>query len=116
MGLALAKLGRHDQALTHYRRAQAIRPDYREAIPNLGNALKALGHWEEALAHYRLALEHSPDSPELPSVLVHLRQQLCDWDGLETAIQRVLAQLRGEHLEPPEEHHGILSKIKSAFH
>jgi len=33
----------------------------------------------------------------------------------EVELLGELAQLRGEHLEPPEEHHGILSKIKSAF-
>jgi molecular chaperone DnaJ len=34
----------------------------------------------------------------------------------EVELLGELAQVRGEHLEPPEEHHGILSKIKSAFH
>jgi molecular chaperone DnaJ len=34
----------------------------------------------------------------------------------EVELLGELAELRGEHLEPPEEHHGILSKIRSAFH
>jgi molecular chaperone DnaJ len=34
----------------------------------------------------------------------------------EVELLAELAELRGEHLEPAEEHHGILSKIRSAFH
>jgi len=34
----------------------------------------------------------------------------------EVELLGELAAIRGEHLEPPEEHHGILSKIRSAFH
>ena len=34
----------------------------------------------------------------------------------EVELLGELAAIRGEHLEPPEEHDGILSKIRSAFH
>jgi Flp pilus assembly protein TadD len=39
LGLALAKRGRIDEAIAHYRRALAIRPSYAEAKKNLDAAI-----------------------------------------------------------------------------
>jgi tetratricopeptide (TPR) repeat protein len=58
----LADQGRAGDALAHYRRALAIRPDYPEAHNNLGNLLAAIpGSETEAMRHYEEALRINPD-------------------------------------------------------
>ena len=41
LGIVLKKLGRVDEALSSYRDAVRLRPDYVEARNNLGNALRS---------------------------------------------------------------------------
>ena len=62
--MALAGLGRIDEAITHYQRALAINPDYPEAHINLGIALAGRGRIDEAMAHYQKALAIKPDYAE----------------------------------------------------
>jgi tetratricopeptide (TPR) repeat protein len=50
-----------EEAIPHFQRALAIKPDYAEAHYNLGNALLQQGHVEEAIAHYQKALEIKSD-------------------------------------------------------
>ena len=61
LGVAMAGRGHVDEAMTHYRKALEIMPDYVEAHNNLGLALAGRGHVDEALTHYRKALEIKPD-------------------------------------------------------
>ncbi len=64
LGAALQADGRLDEAIAHYRRAIAIRPDYAPAYNNLGSTLRARARLDDALAAYRRALELRPDYPE----------------------------------------------------
>jgi len=64
LGAAYAGLRRWDDALAHYGRALAIKPDYAEAHNNLGVALNDTGARDEAAAHLRRALEIRPDYAE----------------------------------------------------
>jgi protein O-mannosyl-transferase len=57
----LAKSGRSDEALAHWRKALAIRTDLIEPHNNLGKALASRGQFTEAIAHYRKAIEINPD-------------------------------------------------------
>lgn len=59
------RAGKPDTALTHYRRALAIHPDYPEALNNFGIALNDLRRFDEAIAQYRKALALRPDIPEI---------------------------------------------------
>jgi tetratricopeptide (TPR) repeat protein len=56
LGSALQTEGRFEDALHHYRRALALRPDYAQAHNNLGTVLARLGRPLEALDHYEGAL------------------------------------------------------------
>lgn len=47
-GLLLQNSGQLDDAIRLYREALAEKPDFPEALLNLGHALKAQGHAEEA--------------------------------------------------------------------
>ncbi len=62
LGLALADLGRLDEAIAQYQKALEIRPNYMEAHINLGIAMGQRGRPDEVIAHYRKALEIKPGS------------------------------------------------------
>jgi tetratricopeptide (TPR) repeat protein len=64
LGAALQSEGRFDDAIEHYRRAVAIRPDYAPAHSNMGAAFRAKGDVSEAIASYERALSLRPDYPE----------------------------------------------------
>jgi tetratricopeptide (TPR) repeat protein len=60
-GVALAALGRFEEAAASYRAALALDPQSAEAFYNLGNALGELGRLADAAAAYREALALRPD-------------------------------------------------------
>jgi tetratricopeptide (TPR) repeat protein len=60
-GLLLQKAGRLDDAIRRYRDAIAQRPNFAEALLNLGHALKAKGNHEEARACWKQALDFKPE-------------------------------------------------------
>jgi tetratricopeptide (TPR) repeat protein len=60
-GLALAGLGRHQEAVGHYQQALRIKPDYPEAHNNWGSALAIQRRLPEAAEQYRRALRLKPD-------------------------------------------------------
>jgi Flp pilus assembly protein TadD len=64
LGVALAAHGNLLPAITHYRKALALRPEYAEAHRGLGLALVGLGRMEEAEAHFREVIRLKPDSME----------------------------------------------------
>ncbi len=68
-GLELFGQGRTEEAISHYKEALAIKPDYLEALNNLGSALHSLGRDAEAAESLRRALAVTPDSP---SALVNM--------------------------------------------
>ncbi|HYP14311.1 MAG TPA: tetratricopeptide repeat protein, partial [Bryobacteraceae bacterium] len=53
--------GNLDDAIRYYREAIAQRPNFAEALLNLGHALKAKGLVEEARACWKQALEYKPE-------------------------------------------------------
>ncbi|MDY6951424.1 MAG: tetratricopeptide repeat protein, partial [Thermodesulfobacteriota bacterium] len=61
LGLALAKQGKNEEAIDHYREALRIDPDSEKAHNNLGLALESQGKVEEAIRHYVEALDIRPD-------------------------------------------------------
>jgi tetratricopeptide (TPR) repeat protein/SAM-dependent methyltransferase len=61
--------GALDDAVAAYRRLLALRPDFPEALSNLGVALKDLGRIEEAIAAFRQATAVRPDYAEAYSNL-----------------------------------------------
>jgi len=60
LGVALTRLGRHEDALAPLRDAIALDPENAEAHKNLAVALSLLNQSEEALTHFRRALEILP--------------------------------------------------------
>lgn len=83
LGMALAHLGRHEEAVAHCRRAIALRPDDAAARINLAVSLQALGRFREAERACRAALALSPGDPR---ALDNLGRALLALDRAEEAI------------------------------
>jgi protein O-mannosyl-transferase len=64
LGIVLSDQGEADQAIDHYRRAVALRPDYAEAHYNLGRLLVERGQLDDAIAHYERAAAINPADAE----------------------------------------------------
>jgi hypothetical protein len=64
LGNALAREGRMNEALYHYRKALMLRPNDPTSHNNLGNVLLKQGRFQEAIRHYSKALEIRPDFEE----------------------------------------------------
>jgi Flp pilus assembly protein TadD len=60
LGLELQSQGKLDQAISQYRRALQVKPNYVEAHNNMGIALQLQGKLDEAISHYRRALQINP--------------------------------------------------------
>src|SRR4029453_12420075 len=84
LGLALKNQGQLDQAITHYRRAIDIWPDYVEAHYNLGGAYIEKGEIDEALAVYRRAIEIRPDEADSHNNYGSALRELKQFDQAET--------------------------------
>jgi tetratricopeptide (TPR) repeat protein len=91
IAIALQDAGRFDEALTRYRRAIALQPDYAPAYNNMGTALRAKGNVDEAMAAYRRALSISPDYPDAH---YNLGNALVDQNQLGEAVQHLTIALR----------------------
>ncbi|MEY4750226.1 MAG: hypothetical protein RIQ60_2440 [Pseudomonadota bacterium] len=93
LGLALQSRGDAAAAAAQYRRLLAETPDHFSSLYNLAAACLALGQHERALAAYERCAELQPDHVGVALDIVHLRQQLVDWDRLpDVAAQRALAE------------------------
>jgi protein O-mannosyl-transferase len=60
-GLALAKAGKHEEAVKSYDRAIEIKPEFYEAFNNKGIVLYKLGKYEEAVNCYDKAIKIKPE-------------------------------------------------------
>jgi len=61
LGIALARKGREQDAIAHYRKAIELRDDYADAHTNLATALSAKGATGEAIEHFRIAKNLPPE-------------------------------------------------------
>jgi Flp pilus assembly protein TadD len=52
----LANRGNNEEAISHFRRALQIEPEFAEAHESLGRALARQGNREEAVKHYEEAI------------------------------------------------------------
>jgi tetratricopeptide (TPR) repeat protein len=62
LGVALADMGHHREAVDQYRRALQIDPRYENAHTNLGRALATLGDVDAAISHFNTALNINPNN------------------------------------------------------
>jgi Flp pilus assembly protein TadD len=71
-GMDLYKKGNLDGAITEYREALRLKPDFPDAHDNLGAALGDKGNLDGAIAEYREVFRLKPDYPRMRSILTEL--------------------------------------------
>jgi ankyrin repeat protein len=74
-GLTLGSQGQHEEALSAFREAVRLKPDFAEGHRSIGVALASLGRYEEARIAYQEAVRLKPDFAEayinIATVLAH---------------------------------------------
>ncbi|WP_175676187.1 tetratricopeptide repeat protein [Burkholderia ambifaria] len=91
LGNMLRECGRLDDAIAHYRRAVALRPDYPEAHNNLGNALRDARNPAEAMQSCSRAIELRPGYAEAYNNLGNVLQDLGELDAAAASYGKAIA-------------------------
>ena len=65
VAIAYAREGRLQEALAQFQEVLRVKPDYPDALNNLGNVLGQTGRPKEAIKQYEQALRLNPNSPEV---------------------------------------------------
>lgn len=100
LGVALARLGRTEEALAAFQRAVALDANQPSAWTNLGNAYQELGRLDEAREAYERALDLDPDHPLAHHNLGALLRKLGRYDQ---AVRHLKQAHRLERLRLREE-------------
>lgn len=97
LGVALARYGRHDEAVAHLEEALRLRPAYAEARYDLALSLRATGRTAEARRELERALEQEPGWIEARSALGALLAESGDTAG---ALRHLEAAVRAKPDDP----------------
>merc|ERR1712059_86316 len=81
---------RGEEAVTFYKEAVRLEPNYEQALNNLGNLLKSEKKFEEAEAHLRLATQVNPKFAAAFMNLGIVQQARKDFKGAELSYLRAL--------------------------
>ncbi|WP_159978858.1 MULTISPECIES: tetratricopeptide repeat protein [unclassified Novosphingobium] len=87
MGVALARVGRHDEAAARYNRSLALRPGHLETALNLIDALAASGRRDEAENLVRQVLRAQPRNLRAANQLGLMRESAGDFAGAVAALR-----------------------------
>ncbi|BCM25149.1 O-linked N-acetylglucosamine transferase, SPINDLY family protein [Methyloradius palustris] len=89
LGNAQRELGKPKEAESSYRKALKHSPDDADIHNNLGNVLRELGQLDAAIASYQTAFSLNPTLYHAKVHLVHQKQHICDWQGLDDDIKQI---------------------------
>lgn len=89
LGNAQRELGNAAEAVKQYAKAIQLTPDDADIYNNLGNVQRELGQLDLAIASYQKALALNPQLYHAKVHLVHQKQHICDWNGLDNEIAEI---------------------------
>ncbi|NOU40875.1 MAG: tetratricopeptide repeat protein [Methylotenera sp.] len=89
LGNAQRELGRPTEAAKQYQKAIQINPNDADTYNNLGNVQRELGQLDLAIESYQKALQLNPQLHHAKVHLVHQKQHICDWQGLDHDIAEI---------------------------
>lgn len=89
LGNAQRELAKPSDATKQYQQAITLNPTDADAHNNLGNVQRELGQLDLAVASYQKALSLNPKLYHAKVHLVHQKQHMCDWQGLDQDIQQI---------------------------
>lgn len=96
LGNAQRELGKPAEAAKHYAQAIQLAPDDADIHNNLGNVQRELGQLDLAIASYQKALALNPKLYHAKVHLVHQKQHICDWQGLDDEISEIRRWVKTE--------------------
>ena len=101
-GNTLKSINRFEDALGSYDRAIALAPDHAKAQYNRGIVLENLGRFEDALNACDAATQAAPEgNAEAEAMAFLLAGGLCDWHGLSSRRERLIAATKAGQTIPP---------------
>lgn len=113
-GRALLALGRKAEGLASALQATKIDPASAPAWIALGSVFYALRQHELALKAWRSAQRLAPDRPGLSGLILQAQMLCCDWDGLDSLVAAVTAELEaGKDAVHPFYWHAIADSPES---
>jgi len=89
LGNAQRELGKPAEAAKQYLKAIQLSPSDADAYNNLGNVQRELGQLDQAIESYQKALALNPQLYHAKVHLVHQKQHICDWIGLDEDIAEI---------------------------
>ncbi len=89
LGNAQRELGKPKEAALQYQKAIQLSPNDADIYNNLGNVQRELGQLDLAIRSYQKALDLNPNLYHAKVHLVHQKQHICDWQGLEADISNI---------------------------
>lgn len=89
LGNAQRELGKPQAALASFQQSLKFNPNDADTHNNLGNMQRELGQLVAAIASYQKALQLNPNLHHALAHLVHQKQHICDWNGLDIQITQL---------------------------
>ncbi|MDP3678073.1 MAG: tetratricopeptide repeat protein, partial [Methylotenera sp.] len=89
LGNAQRELGKPAEAAKQYQKAIQINPNDADTYNNLGNVQRESGQLDLAIESYQKALQLNPQLHHAKVHLVHQKQHICDWQGLDNDIAEI---------------------------
>ncbi len=96
LGNAQRELGKPQAALASFTQSLKLNPKDADAHNNLGNVLRELGQLDKAIASYQTALQINPELHHALAHLVHQKQHVCDWQGMDQQIAEIRCLVNDE--------------------
>ena len=93
LGVVYFDLYRFKDAEVNYKKALELNPNFAEAYRNLGDLQKFLGKLDDALINYNHAYTLNPDMDFLLGAFLHVKMQLCLWDGLSKYLNELTKKI-----------------------
>lgn len=90
-GVCLKALGQLDSAISHFKVALEIKPNYFEVSFNLALTLKQSGNLSEAVKNFRIAIRNKPDYPEAHANLADTLKQLGHFQDAIISYKKTLS-------------------------
>ena len=87
-GNSLFHQNKYEEAIKAYRLSLKINPNP-TTYNNLGNALQRISKTEEAISSYEKALLINPDLTHTFIQMVHLKQSICSWNGIDEMFSKI---------------------------
>ncbi len=89
LGNAQRELGKPQAALASFQQSLKLNPNDADTHNNLGNVQRELGQLDKAIASYQKALQLNSSLYHALAHLVHQKQHICDWGGLDKQITQL---------------------------